>query len=259
MSVNPASPGDTIVLIPARLASMRLPNKPLADIAGVPMIVQVWRRARAAGVGPVVVACAEPAIAEAVQRHGGDAVLTDPALPSGTDRIQAALHLVDPGRRYTRIVNLQGDLPTLQPEAVHAALRPLDELGADLGTLVVATGDPADRSNPNVVKAIVAFDQARPGLGRALYFTRANAPSGEGPVWHHIGIYTFTRRALERLATLPPSPLELRERLEQLRALEAGMSIGVAVVDTVPLGVDTPHDLARARELLAGTASSSGT
>lgn len=255
MSVNPASPDDTIVLIPARLASVRLPNKPLAEIGGEPMIVQVWRRARAAAVGPVVVACAEPAIAEAVRRYGGDAVLTDPALPSGTDRIQAALHEVDPGRHYTRVVNLQGDLPTLQPDAVRAALRPLDELGTDLGTLVVATEDPADRDNPNVVKAIVSFDGSRPGLGRALYFTRVGAPSGNGPVWHHVGLYTFRRQALERLAALPPSPLELRERLEQLRALEAGMTIGVAVVDTVPLGVDTPHDLARARELLARTAS----
>lgn len=242
----------TIVLIPARLGSTRLPNKPLAEIAGAPMIVQVWRRAREAGVGPVVVACAEPAIADAVRAAGGEAVLTDPELPSGTDRIFAALRAVDPERRFARVVNLQGDLPTLDPVALRQVLEPLDRLGSDIGTLANATEDEHDRSDPNVVKAVVAFDPAQPLLGRALYFTRATAPTGPGPVWHHIGIYAFTREALERFAALEPSPLEQRERLEQLRALENGMSIGVRLVDAVPFGVDTPGDLAKARRILEG-------
>lgn len=244
----------TIVLIPARLASTRLPDKPLADIGGVPMIVQVWRRACAAEVGPVVVACAEAAIADAVRAHGGTALLTDPALPSGTDRIHQALSALDPERRFTQVVNLQGDLPTLEPALIRAVLAPLERLGSDLGTLACATDDPADKANPNIVKAVVAWQPGDPRLGRALYFTRATAPTGGGPVYHHIGIYAFRRAALERFATLPPSPLERRERLEQLRALEAGMSIGVALVDTVPLGVDTPHELAQARAMLAGPA-----
>jgi 3-deoxy-manno-octulosonate cytidylyltransferase (CMP-KDO synthetase) len=252
--VKPAPPvqgGATVVLIPARLAATRLPDKPLAEIGGVPMIVQVWRRACEAEVGPVVVACADAAIADAVRAHGGAAVLTDPALPSGTDRIHQALTGLDPERRFERVINLQGDLPTLPANAVRAALEPLDHLGSDIGTLAVATEDAAEKADPSVVKAIVAFDRERPRLGRALYFTRATAPSGPGPVYHHIGIYAYRRSALERFAALPPSALEERERLEQLRALEAGMSIGVALVDTVPLGVDTPQDLARARAMFA--------
>jgi 3-deoxy-manno-octulosonate cytidylyltransferase (CMP-KDO synthetase) len=252
MFVKPASPAaasDTIILIPARLASTRLPDKPLAEIGGVPMIVQVWRRARAAGVGPVVVACAEQAIADAVMAHGGEAELTDPGLPSGTDRIRQALNARDPERRFQQVINLQGDLPTLEPAAIRASLEPLGELGCDIGTLAVATEDPEEKADPSVVKAVIAFDAARPRLGRGLYFTRATAPSGPGPVFHHIGIYAYRRNILERFADLPPSPLEQRERLEQLRALEAGMTIGVALVDTVPLGVDTPHDLARARAI----------
>ena len=247
MIVKPMASEPTVVMIPARLRSTRLPDKPLADIGGVPMIVQVWRRACAAAVGPVVVACGEAAIAAAVEAHGGTSVLTDPDLPSGTDRIFQALGRIDPERRFARVINLQGDLPTLEPAAIRAVLEPLDLLGTDIGTLAVATEDPLERSDPNVVKAIIAFDTARPRLGRALYFTRATAPSGDGPVHHHIGIYAFRREVLERFATLPPSPLERRERLEQLRALEAGMTIGVALVDTNPLGVDTPEDLARAR------------
>jgi 3-deoxy-manno-octulosonate cytidylyltransferase (CMP-KDO synthetase) len=244
-----ASSRGTIILIPARLASTRLPDKPLAEIGGVPMIVQVWRRACAAEVGPVVVACAEQAIADAVAAHGGDALLTDPELPSGTDRIYQALTELDPDRRFDRVINLQGDLPTLEPAAIQASLEPLERLGSDLGTLAVATEDPADKADPSVVKAVITFDGARPRLGRALYFTRATAPTGAGPVYHHIGIYAYRRPVLERFAALPPSPLERRERLEQLRALEAGMTIGVALVDTVPLGVDTPADLERARAL----------
>ena len=251
MIVKPVAGAPTVVLIPARLGSTRLPDKPLAEIAGVPMIVHVWRRACEAGVGPVVVACAEPAIAAAVEAHGGEGVLTDPELPSGTDRIFQALRRIDPGRRFARVINLQGDLPTLDPAAIRSVLEPLDQLGTDMGTLAVATEDPLEKADPNVVKAIIAFDPARPRLGRALYFTRATAPSGDGPVYHHIGIYAFSREALDRFATLPPSPLERRERLEQLRALEAGLSIGVALVDTDPLGVDTPADLERARQELA--------
>jgi 3-deoxy-manno-octulosonate cytidylyltransferase (CMP-KDO synthetase) len=244
--VNPMA-GATAVMIPARLRSTRLPNKPLADLGGVPMIVQVWRRACAAEVGPVIVACAEREIVDAVEAHGGTAVLTDPELPSGTDRIFQALGRIDPERRLARVINLQGDLPTLDPVSIRTVLAPIDQLRTDIGTLAVATDDPGEKADPNVVKAVVAFDAARPQLGRALYFTRATAPSGDGPVYHHIGIYAFDRAILERFATLRPSPLERRERLEQLRALEAGMTIGVALVDTIPLGVDTPEDLARAR------------
>jgi 3-deoxy-manno-octulosonate cytidylyltransferase (CMP-KDO synthetase) len=261
MLVKPASlaaASDTIILIPARLASTRLPDKPLAEIGGVPMIVQVWRRACAAEVGPVVVACAERAIADAVAAHGGEARLTDPDLPSGTDRIFQALRALDPERRFQKVINLQGDLPTLAPLAIRAALEPLDQLGCDIGTLAAATEDEAEKADPSVVKAVIALAGPRQRLGRALYFTRATAPSGPGPVFHHIGIYAYRRAILERFAALPPSPLEQRERLEQLRALEAGMSIGVALVDTVPLGVDTPHDLARARAMFdaAGQAAS---
>jgi 3-deoxy-manno-octulosonate cytidylyltransferase (CMP-KDO synthetase) len=254
MIVKPMADRSTVVMIPARLRATRLPDKPLAEIGGVPMIVQVWRRACEAEVGPVIVACGEPAIAEAVAAHGGTSVLTDPDLPSGTDRIFQALGRIDPERRYARVINLQGDLPTLEPAAIRSVLEPLELLGTDMATLAVATEDPQEKADPNVVKAIIAFDSARPRLGRALYFTRATAPSGDGPVYHHIGIYGFARPALERFATLPPSPLEQRERLEQLRALEAGLSIGVALVDTNPLGVDTPADLERARRELAARA-----
>jgi 3-deoxy-manno-octulosonate cytidylyltransferase (CMP-KDO synthetase) len=259
MASRPAPHGDdissrTIVLIPARLASTRLPDKPLAPIGGMPMIVQVWRRAREAGVGPVMVACAEEAIVAAVRSAGGNAVLTNPALPSGTDRIFSALRALDPERRFDRVVNLQGDLPTLDPSAVREVLEPLDRLGTDMATLANATEDEQERADPNVVKAVITFDGDNPRLGRALYFTRAPAPSGPGPVWHHIGIYAFTRPALERFAALPPSSLEQRERLEQLRALENGMSIGVRLVDVVPFGVDTPADLAKARRILEARA-----
>lgn len=254
---TPADADRTVVLIPSRLHARRLPAKPLADIAGLPMIVHVWRRACEAEVGRVVVACAETEIAEVLEAHGAEAVLTDPDLPSGTDRIHEALGRLDPEKQFKRVINLQGDLPTLDPESIRTVLTPLDQLDADIGTLAVATNDAEEKADPNVVKAIIAFDPDRPGLGRGLYFTRATAPSGECPVFHHIGIYAYRRAALERFATLPPSPLERRERLEQLRALEAGMSIGVAVVDTIPLGVDTPADLARARAQLGG--SSSGT
>jgi 3-deoxy-manno-octulosonate cytidylyltransferase (CMP-KDO synthetase) len=242
----------TIVLIPARLRSQRLPNKPLAEIGGVPMIVQVWRRACEAKVGPVVVACGEAEIAAAVEAHGGKAALTEPELPSGTDRIFQALGEIDRDGRFERVINLQGDLPTLDPGAIRAALEPIDRLGTDLGTLATPIQDPDERDDPNVVKPVIVCDPKHPRLGRALYFSRATVPSGEGPVYHHIGIYAYRRAALERLAVLPPSPLEQRERLEQLRALEHGLTIGVALVDTIPLGVDTPKDLERARAMFSG-------
>jgi 3-deoxy-manno-octulosonate cytidylyltransferase (CMP-KDO synthetase) len=238
---------NPILLIPARMASARLPGKPLADVAGRPMIVRVWERAMAARLGPVVVAAAEPEIVQSIEAAGGRAILTDPALPSGSDRIFAALQLVDPQARHDVVVNLQGDLPALEPETIRAVLEVL--AGADIATLVAEITDPAERDNPAVVKAVVAWD-AHGKKGRALYFTRARAPSGEGPLLHHIGIYAFTRAALTRFVALPLSRLEIREKLEQLRALEANMSIAVARVDRVPLSVDTPADLERANRLL---------
>lgn len=240
-----------IILIPARMASTRLPGKPLAEIGGEPMIVQVWRRACEAAVGPVVVACAEPEIAAAVQRVGGTAVLTRPDHPSGSDRIHEALCTIDPQQRHDVVVNLQGDLPTLDPEVVRAALAPLDEPAVDIATLVAPIADAAEALDPNVVKVALAHaPEAR--VGRAVYFSRAAVPWGEGMYWHHIGLYAYRRAALARFVTLPPGALEQRERLEQLRALEHGMRIDAAVVSTVPLGVDTEADLARARAALAG-------
>ena len=243
-------PKNPIVLIPARLASTRLPGKPLADIGGSPMIVHVWRRAMAAGIGPVAVAAAEPEIVQAVRAAGGQAVLTDPGLPSGSDRVFAALRALDPGGRHDAIVNLQGDLPAIDPVAIQAVLQPLAAASVDIATLATPIVEAQERADPNVVKAILSLRPGE-GIGRALYFTRATAPSGPGPLWHHIGIYAYRRAALEHFVALPPSPLELRERLEQLRALEAGLRIDAALVDTVPLGVDTPGDLARIRALLA--------
>ncbi len=241
---------STIIMIPARLASTRLPDKPLAEIGGVPMIVQVWRRASEADVGPVVVAAGDQAIVDAVMDHGAAAVLTDPDLPSGSDRIRSALDQVDQDGRHQRVVNLQGDLPTIDPGLIRTVLRPLERLRTDIGTLATVITDPSERDNPNVVKAVITFDPVQEGLGKALYFTRATAPAGPGPVYHHIGLYAYQRAALERFADLKPSPLERRERLEQLRALENGMTIGVACVDTIPLGVDTPVQLAEARSVL---------
>ncbi len=235
---------NPIVLIPARMASTRLPGKPLADIAGIPMIVRVWRQAVAAGLGPVVVAAAEREIAEAIEAAGGKAVMTAPDLPSGSDRIFAALEAVDPQGAHDVVVNLQGDLPAIDPSAIRASVEALGS--ADIATLAAEIGDAADAGNPNVTKAVVAWD-ASGRLGRALYFTRARAPHGEGPLFHHVGIYAFRREALRRFVALAPSPLEKREKLEQLRALEAGMTIMVARVDEVPLSVDTPEDLERAR------------
>ena len=239
---------NPVIIIPARMASTRLPGKPLADIGGVPMIVRVWARAMQAGVGPVVVAAAEEEIADAVEKAGGHAVLTHPDLPSGSDRIYAALQGIDPGGRYDTVINLQGDLPALDPAQLRAAASAL--AGHDIATLAAPITDAADRANPAVVKAVVAWE---PGgqKGRALYFSRATVPTGPGEHFYPVGIYAYARSALARFVELPPSPLETREKLEQLRALEAGMSIAVARVDAVPLSVDTPEDLEYARKMIA--------
>ena len=239
---------DILILIPARMASTRLPGKPLADIAGLPMIVQVLRRAEAARLGPVVVACDDEIIATAVEKAGGRAIMTRADHPSGSDRIFEALGVVDPERRAKIIVNVQGDLPTLAPADLAAALAPLDDPAVDIATLAAEIKTPQERINPNVVK--VAGAAVAPRRLRALYFTRASAPSGDAPLYHHIGLYAYRRAALQRFVRLPPSPLEQREKLEQLRALEAGMRIDVTIVDTVPLGVDTPEDLETARAML---------
>ncbi|MGD0722183.1 MAG: 3-deoxy-manno-octulosonate cytidylyltransferase [Roseiarcus sp.] len=235
----------SLVIIPARMGSTRLPGKPLADIRGEPMIVHVWRRAVEAEVGPVLVAADDPAIARAIEAAGGRAILTRTDHASGSDRIFEALEAFDPARRFDVIVNVQGDLPTIEAAAVRAAARLLDDGEAAIATLATPIRRDEDRDDPNVVKAVAT--QVAPGRLRALYFTRARAPWGEGPLLHHIGLYAYRREALARFVALPASPLERRERLEQLRALEAGMRIDVALVDTLPLGVDTPADLERAR------------
>ena len=239
----------SIVLVPARMSASRLPGKPLADIGGVPMIVHVMRRAEAAGLGPVVVATDSQEILGAVEAAGGRAVMTRADHPTGSDRIQEAADLVDPERRFQRIVNVQGDLPTIEPSIVRAAADLLDDPAVDIGTLTAVITRQEEITNPNVVK-VVGTPLSESRL-RALYFTRATAPTGEGPLYHHIGLYAYRRAALDRFVSLPPAPLEKRERLEQLRALENGMRIDVAVVDAVPLGVDTPADLERARALIA--------
>jgi len=241
---------NPVLVIPARMASTRLPGKPLADIGGVPMIVRVWARAVAAGLGPVVVAAGEAEIVAAVEKAGGQAVMTDPGLPSGSDRIWAALAAADPQGAHDVVVNLQGDLPALDPEYLKTVVMCLTETGADIATLAAPIDNEADETNPAVVKAVVAWD-ARERFGRALYFTRAPAPAGEGVLYHHVGLYAYKREALNKFVSLPPSPLEEREKLEQLRALEAGISIAVARVDEAPLSVDTPADLERARKILS--------
>ncbi len=247
----------TRIIVPARLASTRLPRKPLAAIAGRAMVLRVLDVARAADVGPVTVAAADLEIVDAVTAAGFSAVLTDPALPSGSDRVRAAADLVDPQGEAEVIVNLQGDMPTLDPQALRAVVAVLEEGAVDIATLATATTDPREKDDPNVVKAILALN-ADGRRGRALYFTRAAAPTGPGPVWHHIGVYAFRRRALEAFTAMTPSPLEQRERLEQLRALEAGMRIDAAVIDAAPEGVDTPEDLARARAWFEARTASGG-
>ena len=240
---------DTLILIPARMAATRLPGKPLADIAGLPMIVHVLRRAEAAAIGPVVVATDSPAIEAAVREAGGRAVMTRPDHASGSDRVFEALGKVDPARQVAIVVNVQGDLPTLAAADIAAAAALLADPAVDIGTVAAEIIRAEERDDPSVVK--VVGSRAGPARLRALYFTRATAPDGEGPLYHHIGLYAYRRRALERFVALPPSPLEKREKLEQLRALEAGMRIDVAIVGSAPLGVDTPEDLARARAVLS--------
>jgi len=235
---------NPIILIPARLASTRLPGKPLAIIGDAPMIVQVWKRAVAAKLGEVVVACDSEEIKEVIVNAGGRAVLTDPDLPSGSDRIFAALAEADPEKKHDIVINVQGDMPTLDPKTIIAAADLLKNPQVDIGTLASVIYDAEEKTDPAVVKIAMAGS-------RALYFSRALIPSGEGPHYHHIGIYAYRRKVLETFVALPPSPLEVREKLEQLRALEAGMRIDVAVVDAVPLGVDTPEGLEKARKFYA--------
>jgi 3-deoxy-manno-octulosonate cytidylyltransferase (CMP-KDO synthetase) len=240
---------NPVVLIPARMASIRLPGKPLADICGEPMIVHVWRRAIEADIGPVFVAADDSRVVEAVEAAGGKAVLTRPDHQSGSDRIFEALGAVDPAGAYDIVVNVQGDLPTVERAAVRASLVPLADAAVDIATLATPIRRAEEKDDPNVVKAIGS--EVAPGRLKALYFTRARAPWGEGELLHHIGLYAYRRDALRRFVSTPPSPLERREKLEQLRALEAGMRIDVMVVDAAPLGVDTPEDLERARAMLA--------
>ena len=240
---------ETLILIPARMASTRLPGKPLADIAGLPMIVHVLRRAEAAGIGEAVVATDSEAVAAAVEKAGGRAVMTRADHASGSDRIYEALEALDPEHGVDIVINVQGDEPTLDPAEIRAALSPLADPAVDIATLAAEIADPAKLTDPNVVKAVGT--PVAPGRLRATTFTRADA-EGPGPHYHHIGLYAYRRAALERFVKLPPSANERRERLEQLRALDAGMRIDVALVNSVPLGVDTPEDLAKARAMLAG-------
>ncbi|NKN37213.1 3-deoxy-manno-octulosonate cytidylyltransferase [Agrobacterium sp. a22-2] len=237
-----------LVLIPARMSSTRLPGKPLAEIGGLPMIVQVALRAREADVGRIIVAVDDQRIVDAVSAAGFEVVMTRSDHQSGSDRIYEALTKADPHGRFETIINVQGDLPTVEPETIRAALRPLDNPTTDIATLTVEITDEHEKTNPNVVK-VVGSPLSDSRL-RALYFTRATAPHGAGPLYHHIGLYAYRRAALERFVGLSPSVLERRESLEQLRALEAGMRIDVEIVNSVPLGVDTPDDLEKARQIL---------
>ncbi|TZG38214.1 3-deoxy-manno-octulosonate cytidylyltransferase [Agrobacterium sp. B1(2019)] len=238
-----------VVLIPARMASTRLPGKPLADIGGKPMIVQVALRAREAGAERIVVAVDDEQVFSAVQNAGFDVMMTRDDHQSGSDRIFEALQKADPYGNAEYVINVQGDLPTIEAETIRASLRPLENAAVDIATLTVEITDEEEKTNPNVVK-VVGSPLSDTRL-RALYFTRTTAPYGDGPLYHHIGLYTYRRAALETFVSLPPSPLEKRERLEQLRALEAGMRIDAEIVSSVPLGVDTPHDLEKARKILA--------
>ncbi len=267
---------SVLIVIPARMKATRLPNKPLAMVGDAPMIVQVWRRAMEAKLGDVVVACDGEEIASVIRTAGGVAVITDPNHPSGSDRIWEVVSKTD----HDIIINLQGDVPTLEPKLLHDLLAPLQNPAVDIATLAAEITRTEEHENPSVVKIILSEGGIAPyaprgadplpsgspweathgtiqrpaKIGRALYFTRAMAPYGQGPRYHHIGVYAYRRAALAKFVSLPPSPLELREKLEQLRALEAGMRIDVTVVDTVPLGVDTPEDWARANEIMKGNA-----
>ncbi len=238
-----------IVLIPSRLGATRLPNKPLADICGEPMIVHVWRRATEAGIGPVAVATDSDEIAAVIEKVGGLAVKTRSDHTTGSDRICEALQTLDPERNYNVVVNVQGDLPTIDPKAIACSVGPLADEDVAIATLVAEIKVAEERTNPNVVK-MIGSKLFTAGRYRALYFTRATAPYGDGPLYHHIGLYAYRRSELERFVTMKPSPLEQREKLEQLRAIEAGMRIDAVVVNDVPLGVDTPEDLEKARQIL---------
>jgi 3-deoxy-manno-octulosonate cytidylyltransferase (CMP-KDO synthetase) len=251
----PAPVPRTLVVIPARLQSTRLPNKPLADIAGAPMIVHVWRRAVAADVGPVVVASDSEEVVAAVRKAGGRALMTRADHVSGSDRVFEAVCAADPKGELEVVLNLQGDLPGMDPRLAHQCLAPLADTdardGPQIATIAAVIVNEADRANPNSVK-VVGTPTGVPRRLKALYFTRATAPWGEGPLYHHFGMYAYRRAALERFVALAPSPLEIRERLEQLRALEDGMRIDVTLVDAIPVEVNTPEDLALARRILAG-------
>ena len=240
--------GDVLVLIPARMASTRLPGKALVEIAGRPMIVHMLALAKSAAIGPVTVATDSREVLRVVEAAGGAAVMTREDHASGSDRIHEALGIVDPAGRAGVVVNLQGDMPTLSAAHLRAVLAPLDDEAVDIATLATEIRDEAGRTNPNMVKLVGS--QVAPGRLRALYFTRATAPWGEGPLYHHHGLYAYRRAALERFVALPPSPLERRERLEQLRALEAGMRIDVTIIDAEPHDVNTADDLRRVRALL---------
>lgn len=249
--MNASAPSNPIVVIPSRLASTRLPGKPLADIGGLPMIVHVWRRAVAAAVGPVVVACGDKAIAEAIEGAGGRAVMTDPRHATGSDRIAEAMTRLDPEREHDAVVNVQGDMPMLDPAAVRVALFALADSETDIATLAALIEDESALADESVNKVVAGFaDPARPA--RALYFSKAVVPWGVGPYYEHVGLYAYRRAALERFVALPQGVLEKRERLEQLRALEAGMRISVSLIEPARLGVqvDTPADLERARALM---------
>ena len=243
---------NTIVVIPARMASVRLPGKPMADICGLPMIVQVWKRAVEANVGKVLVAVAENEIAEVIRSHGGDAIATDPALPSGSDRIAAALKLRDIHEKFEYVVNLQGDLPTIDPLAVRRCLAGLTNASVDIATIAARIDNEADVQNPNVVKAIAPLSNERE-VAYARDFVREVGPEHEAPFWHHIGVYAYRRQALERFVGLPVSTREARRKLEQMRALDNDMHMAVVRVDSVPLGVDAPADLEAARVILRKT------
>ncbi|WP_333610612.1 3-deoxy-manno-octulosonate cytidylyltransferase [Brevundimonas bullata] len=239
---------NPLILIPARMAATRLPNKPLADIGGKPMIVRAWEQAALSGFR-VAVAAGDPEIVEAVEAAGGLAVLTDPALPSGSDRIRAAVEAVDPDAAHDVVINIQGDMPFASPDLARACADLLArESACDIATLVAAEADVSDRTNPDVVKAVLALPEGQTS-GRALYFTRSTL-YGDGPVWRHVGIYGYRREALMRFCAAPPSPLEKREKLEQLRALEMGLQIWASVIDDAPLSVDNPADLEAARALV---------
>ena len=245
----------TLVLIPARMAATRLPGKPLLDIGGLPMVVHVLRR-EAAGIGRVAVATDTAEIAAAVTAHGGEAIMTRDDHPSGSDRVFEALGRLDPGGNIETVVNLQGDFPTIRPDIIRDVLLPLTDPAVDIATLAAEIHTDEEATNPNVVKAVGS--PVAPRRLRALYFTRATAPHGDGPRYHHIGLYAYRRQALQRFVALPPSPLEQQERLEQLRALEGGMRIDIMIVDDVPRGVDTPADLETARRLLAASRQTAG-